>query len=176
MWLDLFHLVLLVQSSHESVPNVAYTVSGDIADVELNLLLPLISTPPTEVQEERIVLNRNITVEEDTVAVLKCTPKFEGDNVSMPKIRSRVDKIPVFQKNPFRLKVKWLREGIENNERISFSSARRAGVATLTIQNVSRNDAGIYTCRKSDTLERFHLNVIGKQIRGILHKLLSFIQ
>lgn len=94
---DLFHSVLLVQSTHESVPNVAYTVADDITDVELNLLLPLISTPPTEIQTQRIVLIKNITVEESTDAVLKCTPNFEGDNVSIPKFKSRVDKNPVFK-------------------------------------------------------------------------------
>lgn len=144
---------------------MAYTVADDIADVELNLLLPLISTPPTEIQAQRIVLNKNITVEESTDAVLKCTPNFEGDNVIMPKLRSSVD--ASFQFSQFLLKVKWLREGVENNERISISSARKAGVATLTIQNVSRYDVGVYTCRKSNSLELFYLNVIGKQTANI---------
>lgn len=72
--------------------------------------------------------------------------------------------------------MKWLRDGVENKERISLSSGRKAGVAILTVKNVSRNDAGIYTCRKSNTLEHFYLNVIGKQAANILQRTLSLIQ
>lgn len=81
-WIFFFNLVLLVQCTHETVPNEAYIVADGIPDMEINLLLPLIPTPLTQNKVQRVVLYRNITVEENTDAVLKCKPNFKGERVS----------------------------------------------------------------------------------------------
>lgn len=59
----------------------------------------------------------------------------------------------------FRFKVKWIHSAGEDNERISIVGYE-TGATNLTIEGVIQDDAGIYTCRKSDTLEHVYLNVI----------------
>lgn len=58
--------------------------------------------------------------------------------------------------------MQWLRK--ENEERISYSLNHETGATNLTIQDVTRNDTGIYTCQKSEILEHFNLNVIGEHM------------
>lgn len=81
----LFKSALLVKSTPESVTQDAYAIADDTVDMEMNLLHPLI-TPTTEIKVLRTVLHRNITVDENTDVILKCTPDFQGDNVNMPRI------------------------------------------------------------------------------------------
>lgn len=78
------NLVLLVRNIHGSVPDDGpFTVAAENMNVELEDLLSLISSTPTESQIPRAVVHRNVTVDENTVVTLRCTPNFEGDIVSI---------------------------------------------------------------------------------------------
>lgn len=72
--------VRLVQSAPQIVlEDDAYAILADNLDVEL------ISTAAAGNEIPKVELNRNITVDENTDAILKCTPNFEGDSVSMTR-------------------------------------------------------------------------------------------
>lgn len=146
------------------------TINKPLFDPETNddIVNATTLVPITTIDSNHKYIERPITIAENSTAFLKCVPEEnEFRNVSQWITALR----HANEFNSLRLlitfdKAEWL---VENTSRRLINSISTDGstVSVLTILDVTKNDTGSYSCRKSPkVIERFHLNVHGEFIRS----------